>query len=172
MEKKNIDFESLGIEFLSTPEQQANAGIFQLPPNFPSKEFVGEWVPEDQVQFKQQRQLMPQVGAMVPGLTVWKGEDGKAKNTVVHGGGNKKFVLMLRPRKLQEAMNALYGNVSKEAYNREVSGKTVAGAGQDAGMLSEQNLRQAGQGKVDVEESMLELNRATREPEDANVLVT
>lgn len=158
----------LGMEVVKTPEQQVHAGIFQLPPDFDRTKFAAEWVEQENVPVKQQRNLMPQVGVTVPGLTVWKGDDGKGKPHVVNAaGGKKKFVLMCRPLKVQKAMNALYGNVTKRMINREVRGETAAGEGiQDPGILTEQTLRQVAGGSL-AEESVQPLNSAVDEPSPA-----
>lgn len=171
MSKKNgkIDFEGLGIEIIKTPEQQAHAGLFEPPPNFPKDKLSIEWVPEDQVRYKEQKQVMVGVGALAPGLTVWKGADGKSKPEVRFASGNKKFVLMVRPKAVTMAMNALYGNVSKRYYNSEVRGETIAGGDlQDPGMLSESRLKEEVGAGIDVEESLMALNEVgAKSPQEA-----
>lgn len=172
---ETLSFESLGIEILSRPEQIAHAGAFQLPPEFDSKRYAAEWVPEDQVHFKEQRQLMPGVGMTVPGLEVWKGNE-KKKAVVIVLGGNKRYVLMHRALKLQKVMNSLYGNVTKELHNMHVRGDVITNlqdqANQDSGMIPEQKLRPAGQGSpAEVEESLMPLNK-TPELSEADAVST
>lgn len=159
--------EGLGIEFVKTPQQTAHAGIFEPPPNFPRDKFAIEWVPEDQVRYKEQPQYMTGVGAMAPGLTQWKGEDGRSKPERRFASGNKVFVLMVRPLAVQRAMNALYGNVSKITYNDTVRGNSLGTDDQgnkiplqDPGMLPADRL---GGSTQDISESLMSLNR-TAEP--------
>lgn len=168
------ELESLGVEFVKTPSQTVHAGHFELPHDFPRDKFAAEWVPNDQVKLKEQKSLMPGVGATIPGLTVYKGLDGKDKPSVVFGQGDRKYTLMVRPKRLQEIMNALYGNVGKTFYNNEVQGKTVAGdSPQDSGMIPASVLSEFDQGaKADIAESTVELNKVVREPEEAAVLNT
>lgn len=170
--KVTYNFEELGITFTKIPEQQAHAGLFELPPDFPRRELSGQWVLQEAVRSMEQRQPMPQVGAMAPGLTVWMGEDGKGKIKIVVDGKGRKHVLMYRPRKVQEAINALYGNVTKMLHNRNVKGETIsANEQQDPGMLSESRLREEGQGDNNISESLMALNEV-KKPEDAVAVET
>src|SRR4051812_37101349 len=116
----------MALEVLQTPQGQSDAGLFNLPPAFDSKTLAAEWVPEDQVQFKRQRQNLPQTGMTADGWEIWRSEESK-KPTVVKAGGNKTFVLMCRPREIQAQVNALFGNVSKQLISREIRGETAAG---------------------------------------------
>ncbi len=132
----------MGIEAIKQPSGSVDAGIFNLPPNFPTKKFAVEWVEEGQVPFKKQRQSLPGANASADGWEVYKGTDGKDKLTTTTNGAGKKFVLMVRPRKLQDDVNALFGNVSKKHILSELKGETVAGAQpQDAGMLPQTRLQ-------------------------------
>lgn len=166
------ELESLGVEFVKTPDQPVHAGHFALPPDFPKEKLAAEWVPNDQVKMKEQKFLMPGVGATCPGLTVYRGLDGKSRATEVHGEGSKKFTLMVRPKRLQEVMNALYGNLGKAFYNSEVKGETIAGEqAQDGGMLPASKLGEFGS-QQDIEESLAEMNKVDREPAEAAVVST
>lgn len=160
----NKELASLGMEVVKTPSQQVHSGLFELPPSFDRTKLAAEFVEEEMVPVKEQRNLMPQVGITVPGLTVWKGEDGKRKpHVVVASGGKKRYVLMCRPKKVQKAMNALYGNVSKQMINREVKGESVAGeSNQDPGILTEETLKRVAGGSL-AEESIQPLNTAPDE---------
>jgi hypothetical protein len=172
MEISKKELESLGVEFVKTPEQPVHAGHFALPPDFPRDKFAAEWVPNDQVKLKEQKFLMPGVGATCPGLTVYRGESGKEKAREVYGVGDKKYTLMVRPKRLQEVMNALYGNLGKAFYNREVKGETIAGQRpEDSGMLPVSKLSEFGS-QQEVEESLVELNKVDREPAEAAAVAT
>lgn len=82
---------------------------------------------------------------------------------------------MCRPILLQKAINALYGNVSKERYNTVVSGNGVGdGIGgvtplQDPGMLPEDRLRESGLGgsSAELDESLMQLNKIPKLEEAA-----
>jgi hypothetical protein len=154
------------IEMLSMPEASVDAGLFNLPPTFDSKKFAAEWVEESSIEMKKLRQPLPQVGATADGWEIWKGEKGKPHT--VKTGGNKTFVLMCRPRVIQDQVNALYGNVSKKFINREIKGETVAGASkQDPGILTEDRLRQNEGGASLADESTMPLNRVPIEEPSA-----
>ena len=162
----------MAIEIQSVPMGTVDAGIFNLPPEFDTKQFAAEWVEKGQVAMKQQRQNLPQTGMSADGWQVWK-KDSKDKPTTTHGSGNKEFVLMCRPRIIQDQVNALYGNVSKKLLNSEVAGKTNMAASatppaqgrpaggvqmQDPGMVSEDSA--LGRNKAEIEESTFPLNDA------------
>ena len=151
----------MGLELIKGPlgNQVVDAGMFQLPPAFDTKIYAAEWVEEGQVQYKRQRQNLPQTGYSADGWEIWK-LDPKDKATTVTNGSNKKFVLMCRPRLLQDKINALYGNVSKAQINREVLGETVAGGErQDPGILTEAMLKRKEGGGSLAEDSTLQLNQ-------------
>lgn len=137
------------IEPINNPGDMPDAGIFNLPPDFPADKLASEWVAEERVRFKEQRQTLVGTGFSADGWTIYRA-DPKDKPTVVVNGQNKKFVLMVRGRGLQNEVNALYGNVSKQRINREVTGETVGGKSlQDTGILTEESLKQTvGAGEV------------------------
>jgi len=130
----------MAIELLKTPQGQADAGMFNLPPKFDQKKWAAEWVEKGQVAYKMQRQNLVGCNATADGWTIWKADKMDAA-TEVTGSGNKTFVLMCRPKEIQEKVNAMFGNVSKRMFNRETGGETVAGAApQDPGILTESQL--------------------------------
>lgn len=153
----------MAIELLKIPQASADAGMFNLPPDFDTKKFAAEWVEESQVEFKQQRQNLPGCNATADGWTVWK-KNTKDSPIKVKGSGSKTFVLMCRSLEVQKQVNALYGNVSKKQFNREVTGGTVAGEGlQDPGILTEKSLQRVIGKETAVEESVLAENRLSPE---------
>lgn len=139
----------MSLEAIATPNAGTDAGIFNLPPGFDTKRYAAEWVESGQVDFKKQRQVLPQTGFTADGWELYKVEGAKNPFTV-SGGNGKKYVLMVRPRVVQDQVNALFGNVSKDQINRERKGETVAGAApQDPGILTEARLRSvAGEGAL------------------------
>ena len=131
----------MAIEILKTPQGSPDSGIFNLPPAFDTTKFAAEWVEEGMVEMKKQRQSLIGCNATADGWEVWKAKPKDSVTTVSTSRG-KKFVLMCRDRKLQNDVNAMFGNVSKNAIRREIKGETVAGdIQQDPGMLTEQRLR-------------------------------
>lgn len=152
----------MGLQVVEKPGDAPDAGMFRLPPDFP-KNLASQWVEESQVPYLRQRQTLIGTGYSADGWTVYKAEP-SAKQTMVVDGKGKKFVLMVRDRDLQNQVNAVYGNVSKQRINREVSGETVTGsAKQDSGILTEEALR-ANQVGGTSEESSLELNDVVKTP--------
>lgn len=142
----------MALELLKEPVQGESrgpdAGMFTLPPEFDQQLHVAEWVDEGMVEMKKQRQHLPQTGLTADGWEIWK-KNPQSKPTIVSLSKGRKFVLMFRPRKLQEQVNAAYGNVSKELLRREVRGETLTSVGpdgvarhvQDPGMLTEARLK-------------------------------
>ena len=169
---KTQELQDLGFEVIKVPEQQTHAGIFALPPEFDNKELAAHWVGEDQVRIMEQRQPMPGVGMMAPGLKIWRAE-AKDKPKVVFAG-KTKYTLMCRSRKVQSAMNAMYGNASKKQYNTAVQGGEAGDINlQDPGMLPEQKLRSViGGSESEVKESLMPLNQSADEPANADVMTT
>lgn len=149
----------MAIEAIKVPEGAVNAGMFNLPPAFDTKKFAASWVDEGQVEQKQQRETLVGTQLSADGWKVWK-KDAKDDATKVHGSNKKIYILMCRPRKIQDQVNAIYGDVSKKAFNREVAGETAAGeALQDSGILTEQRLKRVVAGEASLaEDSQLPLN--------------
>lgn len=148
----------MAIEINKAPSGSADAGMFNLPPKFDVKKYASMWVEESQVSYMQQRQVLTGTNKTADGWVVWKND--KLDNpTTVKSSGGKKFVLMCRSRKVQDEANAIFGNVSKEALNREITGSTVAGGPQqDPGILTERQLSGVDRGGPPANESVLPLN--------------
>lgn len=144
----------MAIEDIKNPDGAPDAGIFNLPPGFDTKKWAVEWVEESQVVFKQQRQPIIGTGKSADGWTIYhppvpEGETAPKRRDAIKvvNGKSKTFVLMVRPKLIQDQVNALYGNLSKSRISREIKGETVAGqAIEDSGMLPEQRLRETGEG--------------------------
>lgn len=133
----------MAIETIKTPHQTADAGIFNLPPEFDTTQFASEWVEKGQVNFKQQRQVLAGTKYTADGWSVWKKES-KDRPTVVTGSNSKEYVLMCRPTVIQKQVNAIFGNVSKQKINQEIQGAVTArseGAANDPGIIPEERLK-------------------------------
>lgn len=93
---------------------------------------------------QQSQTLIP--GYVIQGWTVVKYTDGEDKGEVVKKilKSGKVLVLMRRPRVLQKAVDAIYGNISKHRTQDEQEGKTVTGANGERidrrGMLTNEQL--------------------------------
>lgn len=154
----------MAIEFLKREQAVTDAGIFNLPPAFDQKKWASQWTEEVQVATMQLRQPIVGAGATADGWEIWKPEGSKGAAVKVKASNNKTYVLMCRPRVIQDQVNAIYGNISKKFMNKEISGQTVAGeVQQDPGMLTEERLKSQGGGSL-AEESMLPLNSVVAEP--------
>lgn len=147
----------MALEVLKTASGSTDAGMFTLPPNFDTKRYAAEWVEESQVPMKSQRQILQGAGLTADGWSIWRAES-KSKATEVFGSGKKKFVLMCRPRQIQQQVNAVYGNISKQHINNEVSGATAAGQAPDPGILTEERLRAVEKVGIGAEASEMSLN--------------
>ncbi len=147
----------MGIEFITDPTKRnshsGSAGRFNLPAGFDSKKWAAEWVRANEVPAKMQRQALVGIPATADGWTVYHGENGAAtRQFVVEDPKQGKFILMVRPRAVQEAVNSLYGNLGKERTRMEQEGKTAAGEPlQDRGMVTEERLRHLGLAEEPVE---------------------
>jgi len=122
------------------------AGQFTLPSNFDATRFAAKWVKVgNAVAAAQQREHLVGTRLTADGWTVWKDGDsptsGKPHKVHVASG---EHVLLFRPRPIQEAVNAIYGNVGKERMLSEKKGETTGGVPiNDPGMLSEATLNRA-----------------------------
>jgi hypothetical protein len=149
----------MAIRMLKRADALEDAGLFNLPPAFDKTRYAAQWVPEGSVDMMKLRQPLTGIGATADGWEVWKSEGAKGQPVKITTSGKQNFVLMCRSRKIQDQVNALYGNVSKRVLNREIQGETVeGGVVQDPGILTEQQLKSQGGGGSLAEESLLPLN--------------
>lgn len=157
----------MAIEFLSREQAITDSGLFNLPPTFDTKRWAAQWTEERSVEAMKMRQPILGAGASADGWEVWKPEGAKGQPIKVTSVNGRTYVLMCRPRHVQDQVNALYGNLSKKFINKEIKGETVAGdINQDPGMLTEERLKQQGGGSLS-EESILPLNKVADEPSAA-----
>lgn len=134
-----------GITTIAGPSRGPNAGYFNLPPEFDQKKFVSQWSKKGS-EVEQAQQVQPIMGTNygADGWTVWKypqghEQAGRLKEVVLKSG---TYVLMFRPRPLQEAVNAICGNVSKRHLLSEQRGETLAGKPiPDPGILTDEQIK-------------------------------
>lgn len=111
-------------------------GHLQLPSGFPEKQFACKWT---KVGAAVERDSEPEMIAgtsdiQADGWKVWR--DPKTKKPCERALGNGKYILMVRPRALQTALQKIYGNMSKDRMEAEYRGETVAGEPvQDSGIF-------------------------------------
>lgn len=117
-----------GISKLDTKDlARASLSELQIPEEFDQKKFAFKWCEEGPrvTQAQQQQFLIP--GYAVDGWQVAKYKKGDHAGDVVKNSlkSGKTLVLMLRPKILQEAVNAVYGNISKARSQAEQAGTTL-----------------------------------------------
>jgi len=127
----------------------SNAGIFQLPVQFDTTKFSANWVAKGPSVDKAQA-LQPILGTnkAAHGWEVWKYPKGHTNAGKPHSTSTSKaeYVLMFRPKGISEAVNAIYGNVSKRhlvRHQTEAIPVAPAATG-DHSVLSDAALRQSG----------------------------
>ena len=136
----------MAIQFLTTPTGETHAGIFTLPANFDRQEHAAKWVKVGHsVAAAANREHLVGTSLTADGWEVWK--DGKTPATgVPHKipAASGEYILLFRSRKVQDAVNAIYGNVGKERMQQEKRGQTTGGVPiTDNGMLGEERLSRA-----------------------------
>jgi hypothetical protein len=138
MEAENI--------FVMYREGNTNAGVFALPKEFDTKLYAAEWAKKG-ADVDAKRGPQPIVGTNF-GAVGWKPwlypEDSKLKGRPCEVAvKNGTYVLLCRPRGVQNDVNAIYGNVSKQHLIREQQGESIAGQPvRDPGMLSDARIRE------------------------------
>lgn len=150
-----------GVEGLSAldeseTKQVLSGGRFALPANFPA-DMSSMWQPEGpSVMEAQQPEVLQFAGVKANGWAVFKvltpptkeelalDKDAKPKLAPYKRAiGKTVYVLLMRPRKLQHAVNRIYANQSRTIVNREVDGETKAvDPNGDPGILSNQDIKQ------------------------------
>jgi hypothetical protein len=159
----------MGIEMIEGPRHEVDAraaGRFTLPVGFNHKKWAPQWVKDSNVSHMTGRQYLQGIPATADGWTPYTGEDKTRREkirevSVEEGGKTVKYVLMVRPREVQDAVNAIYGNLGKERAAQEQNGESVAGAAlQDPGMLPINRMRKLGldDGEVERSESQFRMN--------------
>lgn len=120
-ETENLDIPIM--EGLSRTREAARQikGQLQPPPQFDAKKLAGKWVKSGPaVQQAKQSQFL-EGGYKVAGWEVWKHKGKPVKRALSNG----VYVLMFRPRKLQEAVAAINGNASRAKIIRQHKGETL-----------------------------------------------
>lgn len=122
----------------SSEHAKSLSGALSLPANFPRTKYAVKWVEKgfNAQQAMQEQHIAPNI--IADGWTVYK-DRGQPVQRILSG---KAWILMVRPKELQENINAIYGNLSREKVVREHSGETASGQPLvDHGILSSQALQ-------------------------------
>lgn len=131
-----------GLTRIEGPSGAANrmAGSkFALPPGFDTSKYASAWIEEGpQVQEAMQEVYLESEGVKAQGWQIFKimkpkkvsdEKDEKSKPEMVpctRAIGKAVYVLMYRPKKLQQALNIIYANQSRRLVQQEIRGDTVA----------------------------------------------
>lgn len=116
------------IEGLTTWDGKAgevNKGSFPLPPEFDRNKHSGQWVKNNhRVNRAKEPEIIRSEGVVADGWAVWKHP--KNQKPCIRTVNSGAFILMFRPKALQTAVNAAYGNVSKRRMIQEAEGETLS----------------------------------------------
>lgn len=130
-----------GLSVIKEPLRQsaASRGALQPPDDWDGKQFVGKWVPDGaKVSAARQSEILPG-GYAAAGWEIWKeAATGMACTRISNG---KQFVFVYRKRALQDAVNRIYANQSRERVNREVAGNSADEALRQEGLIPNEILK-------------------------------
>jgi len=131
-------------------------GPLSLPIGFDRKKWAPKWVKVGpSVQAASEREWMPGASATADGWEVWRNSEGKPQKVALLSG---EHILLCRSRVVQDAVNAIYGNVGKSRLRQERTGETIAGAApSDPGQLSDARIAKVA-GKEEQEEGDIAMN--------------
>lgn len=166
----------MGIELLKGPIAHGELpGPLTPPDEFDRKKFASKWVKEGRdVEAAATREYLLGTKYTADGWEVWKTAEGRPFTIPLASG---KYVLLYRLKVVQDAVNALYGNLGKERLSQERQRVTSVAPGDaginpnDPGVLDDAIIKQqeksdwAGEGDVKMNHVPgLESGRATRLP--------
>lgn len=133
------------LEVGSTPRNLAGHR-FALPHNFPASKLASRWVEDGpEVAEARQDQVLAFANVRARGWQVWENPDaekGSKDKYVRRVVGKKTFILMFRPKELQNAVGRIYAAESRSFTNAELRGETNrVNDNNDPGILTNQDLR-------------------------------
>lgn len=122
----------------SGPSSETDAGIFNLPPSFDRSLFAAQWFKKGMAaDAAKERQSLLGTRLTADGWSIFMVD----RKPVVRLSASGEFVLMFRPRDIQVAVCAIYGNVGKERMLAQKRGeKTTGGVPTNDGQLAEETL--------------------------------
>lgn len=128
-------------------KHEASAGVFNLPTTFDKQKYAAHWVKKgNAVDAMKAPQPILGTNYGAEGWSVWQYPNGNLKGRPAEVTTEKSgvYVLMCRPRSVQDDVNAIYGNVSKQHLIKETTGQSIAGQEiADGGMLTDDMIRKA-----------------------------
>jgi hypothetical protein len=119
---------------------QVSKGLLTPPPQFDKTKFVGKWAKKGAGVEKSRLPQQLEAGVTADGWVVWRNPTTNKPYSVTLSDG--LYFLLCRPRSLQRAVNAIYGNISRKRLIAEQTGETVNGNNAESGMLSDKILSQ------------------------------
>ena len=177
-ETENLNTGIDGLTFLSVGEKvnRLSGSKFALPPQFPAHTHASRWVEDGPgVLEAKQFEYIPGANVKAKGWDVWlhDPEAGKVAETsteedalppkraklkpYVRTIGKRNYVLMCRPKRLQQAVNKLYADESRRRTGQVISGEVnpVAGSDDPHGLVTDHQLnRYAGRERDEGENYM------------------
>lgn len=134
--------EGLKVEGIREVQQHAiaNRSGLLVPASFDKKKYVAKWAFVGASAEAAQLPQMITSDHEVDGWCIWKDPDNQ-QQPCVRPLGNKQAILLFRSKVLQQAINAINGNISKERTQNEQQGQTIEGKAPPQGLLNEQRLR-------------------------------
>ena len=141
----------MGIEMLKQPASEVDAGIFNLPSNFSTAKYAAQWKLKGmEVEKATGRQSLIGTRLTADGWEVYKEKGVPVTRFTAKG----EYVLMFRPREVQDAVNAIYGNVGYERMVAHKKNETTGGVPIESEILTEADIarvageRSEGDGEV------------------------
>ncbi len=124
-------------------DQNRLKGRLDMPVNFPYTRYIGKWAKKGvNTQRAKQAQYIRN-GTQTLKADGWEVYiDKETKKPHLRTLSDGQYVLMVRPRQLQETLQRINGNTSRQRLRNEVQGKTIGGeANDDYGMIPDDILK-------------------------------
>jgi hypothetical protein len=149
-----------GISEYTSPAGKVNKGALELPKDFETTRYAAKWAKQGAgVSRAMEPEIVASEGKQIIPWSVWKNAAGQICRRALASG---VFILMVRPKNIQQAANKLYGNVSRRRMVTEGEGQTIGGErNNDSGMLN--NARLSREGENQTFEGQIPLNEITIE---------
>lgn len=147
-----------GLSAIEGPHQQVDqiSGPLVLPSYFDTKKYIAKWVKDGPMVEKAKEPTRHySAGVIADGWQVFIGPE---KKPVKRALGSGAYVLMFRPRKLQETINKIHANESRSRMHSELNHNSVTLEQSSGGMISEEALKAAKQYENDGESPNLPLH--------------
>jgi hypothetical protein len=151
----------MAIQILDTPQGQSRAGIFTLPADFDTKKFASKWVKRGAAADAVigQREHIVGTNFTADPWEVWRDGKNKPHSNKAKDG---EYVLLCRPRQIQDEVNAIYGNVGKQRQLAEKRGETAGGVQVlDPGFLGDDRLSKVIGSEGSAQDGEVILNKVT-----------